>query len=103
MIDCIGKNGAPPAVIPDEKIVFYDGILHIIFGKGDGGTVYSEKIICGGYDDPVTLKDIENDAEQVGARTILVIYENATYGDIYRFGNYNPKTWQRIGTTIGYA
>lgn len=33
---------------------------------------------------------------------ILVIYENYSFGEIYRYGNHG-NTWELVGETCGYA
>lgn len=59
-------------------------------------------------DDPdcifITLKEIQEYCKSKGYDgTILVFNETPLEGKIYRYGNYRPKFWQLIGTTIGYA
>lgn len=103
MLDYTQHNKEGGYLTIDEKdVIFYDGFVRIISGMENGTEIYKSRTLCGEYDNPVTLKDIENEWVANGARTILVIFEDATRGGIYRFGNYG-KTWQKIGTTIGYA
>lgn len=35
--------------------------------------------------------------------TILLLAESPLDGSIYRYGNYEPDRWVKVGTTIGYA
>lgn len=58
------------------------------------------------YDNPITLKEIEDrvkaDPEYEGG-VIRVIAENGLNGIIYQYGNYSDKSWYEHGQTRGYA
>jgi len=93
----------PPIDIPDDQVCMYDGFVHIL-GHDKNGPTYVRRIICGEYDEPVSLADIEKkfpDAE-------MVIFEDALHGEIYRYEPYTTKDgekikWQKHGKTRGYA
>lgn len=86
----------------DENTTFYDGILHIIFGN-QCKTIFLDAE----HDTPVTLRDCykifsskyKKDAEMLAP---IVIFEDYTHGDIYRYGNHD-EYWEKIGETIGFA
>jgi hypothetical protein len=76
-----------------SKIVFYDGIFNIITETGRSKAL----VICGEFDHEVSL-----DYFRKKYKAVIVIYEQALHGIIYRYGNHGDF-WESIGTTIGYA
>ena len=83
--------------------IFFDGILEIICSDPDDltGEVITGKrtLICGEYDDPVSLKDIAEDYPNVRK----VIFSDALSGCVYSYGNHEKGVWELVGTTRGYA
>lgn len=88
-----------------EDIYFVDGFLYIIsrdMNKFDGVHVEAEcKCFClnAGYDRPIKLVDIPKKYPNV----CMVIFESATWGEVYKYGNYTPGEWIDTGRTNGYA
>lgn len=76
-----------------SKIVFYDGIFNIITETGRNKSL----VICGEFEHEVSL-----DYFRKKYKAVIVIYEQALHGIIYRYGNHGDF-WESIGTTIGYA
>ena len=80
--------------IPDDEVIFGDGILWIICKDG-----VAKMSIDSQYDDTITLEDIALRYPKVE----IVIHEEALSGEVYRYNNYGDKEWWEIGKTRGYA
>lgn len=100
--------------IPDEEVVFYDGILYLIMEpdlkcsmvNGRYKTVLEyrmgevdEIFLDAQYDNPLSLKDIKELFPDVK----LVYFEEALNSWLYQYGNHNPDEWELVGEGIGYA
>lgn len=81
---------------------FSDGFVHIIIKNYDDddneGKCFT-RILNAEYDEPITLRDIEEDYPDVD----WVIFEDLLKGEIFSFNEYNDGKWRRHGKTIGYA
>ena len=86
--------------IPDDEVLFYDGILYIICHDLDNGALSIGKIyIHPEYDKPISLAEIALRYSEVE----LVIHEDALSGEMYRYNNYGKNEWVQTGQTRGYA
>ena len=87
-----------------EKVMFSDGLVNIFWYKSHSGCNGTKKkeilgdllVIDGQYDDPVSLRRIENLYPWVK----MVIYEEAMEGIIYRK---TEDGWRVHGKTEGFA
>ena len=90
-------------IIPDCNVTFTDGVLYIIESKGLNFATAKVMHLHGDFGDSITLPEIERKYPDVE----LLIYEDATKGCVYRYGNhrYEPdaQMWEEVGTTRGYA
>lgn len=94
-----------------SKEIFYDGLLIIISESDDDyntDTILERtgrvdfKTLCGEYDDPISLEQIQLDYPDVK----MVIYEEWLKGYVYRYGNHKvdgKKVWEKTGETYGFA
>lgn len=80
--------------IPDEEVIFDDGILYIIHGE-----TYCRQIVLSEYDKPISLSEIAKRYPKVKK----VIFDDAMQGYVFNYGNHKNETWECVGTTIGYA
>ncbi len=60
------------------------------------------------FDDMPTFGDLLERAKKDGFNEkcgcVTVLLESYTYGDVYRYGNYqNDKSWRKIGILEGFA
>lgn len=94
MLDNVGYFTERGKTIPDDKVEFCDGILYVITE-----TKTYKKILCGGYDEPISLSKIAEDYPVV----IKVIFEDSLRGVILNYNNHREVGWETTGTTIGYA
>ena len=95
--------------IPDEEVVFVDGILYIICQKrlrrGVPKQLFGEMVCLDPeYTKPMSLVDIKKKYPHV----VKVIYEAALRGAEYTYGNHasdrnNPEVWEKTGENKGYA
>ena len=79
----------------------YDGVVRIMCGE-KATTIYltaegSEN------DKPITLDDCLNMIGGYQGEICTVIFDDATSGKVYQFGNYSEKEWVHYGDTCGYA
>lgn len=90
-------------IIPDCNVTFTDGVLYVISCHGLDFTETQKRHLHGELGDCITLAEIS----RVRPDVEMVIYENATKGCVYRYGNhrYEPdaQMWEEVGTTRGYA
>lgn len=90
-------------IIPDCNVTFTDGVLYIIETHSLNFTTPTKIHLHGEFGDCVSLCEIERKYPDVE----MVIYENASKGCVYRYGNhrYEPdaQMWEEVGTTRGYA
>lgn len=95
-------------VIPDDKVVLFDGFIYIIScnekeWEGTPDFSIDVKILNCEYDPYITLADIEKEYPNVHK----VIYEDCLRGSIFNFKNHscdkNAEKWERVGTLVGYA
>ena len=90
-------------VVNGKEVGTYDGIVRIIWNgvcktviltaNGDGDDRFLS------LDDCLDLVEYNEDYEP----TVLVIIEDWTHGDIYRYGAYSEKVWEYHGMTKGFA
>lgn len=78
----------------------WDGVIHI-FNDTKAMTIY---LAANGTEDDkrITLNDCLKLIEHEKG-VCYVIFDSATHGEIYEYGNYADKSWHTYGTTIGYA
>ncbi len=99
MIDYIGAYGKPCKEYPDNEVMFDDGILYII---NEDKEKTSKKIIDPEFDKPISLWSIAPNFNHPYGEHIILIYESYTSGIVFRYGNHG-KSWETVGTTIGFA
>ena len=80
--------------IPDDEVLFGDGILWIVCKDGVAKIVIDPQ-----YDNTISLEDIALRYPNVE----IVIHEEALSGEVYRYDNYCDKEWWQTGQTRGYA
>lgn len=86
--------------IPDDEVLFYDGILYIICHDLDNGALSIGKLTLDPqYDEPISLEEIALRYPEVE----LVIHEDMSFGEVYRYNNYGDNEWWQTGQTRGYA
>lgn len=85
--------------IPDEEVVFMDGILYIIC-RNDESYSIGVTFIDPQYEETyLTLKDIADRYPDVRK----VIHDSYLEGEIYSYGNYKKGEWVQYGITRGFA
>ena len=85
--------------IPDENVIFSDGILTIIQMDDFHVGAIEKKFIHGEYGDCPTLKDITEQYPNVE----WLIFEMGLSGEVYHLGNHKEGEWELVGKTMGYA
>lgn len=103
MIDYIGHKN-----VNDDMVIFYDGFLYII-SLISGVIPDKDKwkldviCLCPEYDDPISLKDIQEKYPDVHK----VLHEDWREGYVYNYGNHRDENdnriWERSGRTVGFA
>ena len=101
------KNLLNGEIVPDDEVVFYDGLLYIIgYADMHKRSAYCEHLcLCCEYDEPLTLKDIAEKYKNVHK----VIFEGGLHGEVYNYMNHktvhdpDAEAWEQVGTTVGYA
>ena len=84
----------------ENDSIGYADYLHIIF---------DDKCVVHFVDDNrvlnFTFRDVFDIAKQNGYKDgiILLIAESPLNGTVYKYGNYEPKCWNKVGNTMGYA
>lgn len=90
-------------ITKDEDVIFCDGIIKVLYStnKDDELGEWKDIVVCGEYDDAISLKDIETDYPTVE----MVFFDDMMEGEVYRYGNHpnDGEMWEKIGTTVGYA
>lgn len=81
--------------LPDEKVIFNDGMLYIIHGSD----CCTRMILHAEFDRPISLSDIAKRYPTVKK----VIFEDALKGYVYNYKNHRDATWECVGTTLGYV
>ena len=90
---------APGDEIPDDKVIFVDDILYIIYGENDSEIKVKRIIILAEFEDPISLADIAKEYPDVRK----VIYEEPLCGSVFNYNNHLGEGWELVGATIGYA
>lgn len=86
--------------IPDENVIFHDGVLFIFCSCGMDKDCEAHRIfIDPQYDEAISLKDIAIKYPLVDK----VIYEKGLEGYVYSYGNHKYGEWELVGETVGYA
>ena len=86
--------------IPDENVIFHDGIVNIFCSCGMDKDCEAHRIfIDPQYDEAISLKDIAIKYPLVDK----VIYEKGLEGYVYSYGNHKYGEWELVGETVGYA
>ena len=86
--------------IPDDEVLFDDGILYIICHDLDNGALsIGKQTLDSQYDEPISLEEIALRYPEVE----LVIHEDFLSGEMYRYNNYGDNEWWQTGQTRGFA
>lgn len=86
--------------IPDDEVLFGDGILYIICHDLDNGALsIGKQTLDPQYDEPISLEEIALRYPEVE----LVIHEDFLSGEMYRYNNYGDNEWVQTGQTRGFA
>ena len=86
--------------IPDDEVLFDDGILYIIIHDLDNGALnIGYQTLDPQYDEPISLAEIALRYPEVE----LVIHEDFLSGEMYRYNNYGKNEWWQTGQTRGFA
>lgn len=86
--------------IPDDGVLFDDGILYIICHDLDNGALsIGKQTLDPKYDEPISLEEIALRYPEVE----LVIHEDFLSGEMYRYNNYGDNEWWEVGRTRGFA
>lgn len=94
------KNLYEVGSIPDDEVLFCDGILYIICHDLDNGALsIGKQTLDPQYDEPISLADI---AERYPNIEIL-IHESWFNGEVFRYNNYGKNEWVQTGQTRGFA
>lgn len=93
--------------VSDRKFTNWFGYVLVDIGHGEGNKALNIETRFNGRTFETSLAEIFEQAKlpKIGNRsvgTILVIYENISFGEIYRFGN-GGEYWELVGETCGYA
>lgn len=83
----------------------YEGFVHIVHGF-EGDTFATAFIVLAEDKRFVTLNECLNILKESGIEepmTIVVAFESATHGEIYKYNEYRDKKWRVAGYTRGYA
>ena len=86
--------------IPDDEVLFDDGILYIICHDLDNGELsIGKQTLDPQHDEPISLTEIALRYPEVE----LVIHEDFLSGEMYRYNNYGDNEWWQTGQTRGFA
>ena len=86
--------------IPNDEVLFDDGILYIICHDLDNGELsIGKQTLDPQYDEPISLAEIALRYPEVE----LVIHEDFLSGELYRYNNYGKNEWVQTGQTRGFA
>lgn len=93
--------------VGDRKFSNWFGYVLVDIGDGKGNQVLNVATRFNGKTFETSLSEILEQAHLPKINgffigTILVIYENTSFGEIYRFGNHG-NVWELVGETCGYA
>lgn len=93
-----------------DYIGFYESVTAIIKNYKDYGDVETEVCVLDRdyeFDECLKFQDVLDCCKLHGYKeghgTILLILENYTKGEIYRYGNYGDDKWYRVGEMVGFA
>lgn len=90
-------------MIVDGKTTIDDGIVRLVF---DSRCI--KIIVIGEYDEPITLSQLLDMAIANGYNNkksynpLLILWENLTYGAVYRYSNFDREEWQKLGDLKGF-
>ena len=89
--------------VDGNKTGTWDGFVYIIC-EDKGKTVCvtamgdeNDEFVC--LNDCLTLIDYNEETDA----SLIVIIEDWTSGKVYRYNNYNDKSWYEVGATEGFA
>lgn len=88
--------------IPDNEVVFQDGILFIICAYGTEEDCECHQIHIDAQYRPETVMSLKDIVEKYPTVS-KVIHEGMLYGEVYSYGNHKMGEWEKVGETIGYA
>lgn len=88
--------------IPDNEVVFQDGILFIICAYGTEEDCECHQIHINAQHRPETVMSLKDIVEKYPTVS-KVIHEGMLHGEVYAYGNHKMGEWEQVGETIGYA